>query len=436
MGWPAEREKRICLNNVKAAACMCRQDLAFGFRAGHAMTSSSLLDRAAAAGLKPLQMGGRRLLPIVQGGMGVGVSAHRLAGSVASCDAWSTIASVDLRRHHPDLMARSLGMRDGDEKKAVIEQANQEALEREIRKARQISGGRGLLAVNVMRAVSDYAVSVRTALEQGADAIVVGAGLPLDLPELAQDHPHTALVPILSDARGVALLWRKWERRQRIPSAVIIEHPSHAGGHLGAGKVADLQDPRFDFEAVLPAVRQLIRDAGAEGQVPVIAAGGVRSCEDIRRLQSLGADAAQLGTPFVATEECDAHPAFKQVLAEARDEDLVEFCSVAGLPARAVLTPWLQKYLAAEGRLQAVAQLKKRCTMAFDCLNQCGLRDGLKGWGQFCIDQRLASALRGEVAKGLFFRGRGLLPFGSQITSVRQLLERLLTPGVPVGTPA
>jgi len=401
------------------------------------MTTPSLLDRMAAAGLKPLQIAGRQLLPVVQGGMGVGISAHRLAGSVAAEGAWGTIASVDLRRHHPDLMARSEGLRDSDaNKKTVIEQANQEALAREIRQAREIAGGRGLLAVNVMRAVSDYAASVRTALQEGVDALVVGAGLPLDLPELAQDHPDTALVPILSDARGVALLWKKWERRQRIPSAIVIEHPGHAAGHLGAARVADLGDARFDFETVLPAVRQHIRDAGMEGRVPLIAAGGVRSCEDIQRLQALGADAAQLGTAFVVTRECDAHPNFKQVLAEARDEDLVEFTSVAGLPARAVMTPWLKKYLKAEERLQAVAQLKQRCTMAFDCLSQCGLRDGLKGWGQFCIDQRLASALRGEMNKGLFFRGRGGLPFGSQITSVRQLLERLMTPGVPVGTPA
>ncbi|WP_423599647.1 NAD(P)H-dependent flavin oxidoreductase [Roseateles sp. MS654] len=400
------------------------------------MTSPSLLDRVRTAGLRPLQLAGRELLPIVQGGMGVGISAHRLAGSVAGQGAWGTIASVDLRRHHPDLMARSEGLRDGDEKKSVIERANQEALAREISQARQLASGHGLLAVNVMRAVSDYAASVRTALEAGIDALVVGAGLPLDLPELAQDHPRTALVPILSDARGVALLWKKWERRHRLPSALVIEHPAHAGGHLGAARVADLGDTRFDFENVLPAVRQLIRDAGVEGQVPVIAAGGVRRCEDIQRLQSLGADAVQLGTPFVATQECDAHPAFKQVLAEAKDEDLVEFCSVAGLPARAVMTPWLKKYLGAEARLQSMAQLKKRCTMAFDCLSQCGLRDGLKTWGQFCIDQRLASALRGEVTKGLFFRGRGPLPFGPQVASVRQLLERLLTPGIPVGTPA
>lgn len=401
------------------------------------MNPSVLFDRLAGAGLRPLQLQGRTLLPIVQGGMGVGISAHRLAGNVAAQGAVGTIASVDLRRHHPDLMARTEGMSDGDaRKKPLIEQANQEALAREIRSARAIAGGRGLLAVNVMRAVSDYAASVKTALEQGVDALVVGAGLPLDLPELAQDHPNTALIPILSDARGVGLLWKKWERRQRIPSAIVIEHPAHAAGHLGAARVGDLNEARFEFETVLPAVRQLIREAGVEGRVALIAAGGVRRCEDIQRLQSLGADAAQLGTAFVATEECDAHPNFKQVLAGARDEDLVEFTSVAGLPARAVMTPWLKKYLGAEARLQAVAQLKDRCTMAFDCLSQCGLRDGLKGWGQFCIDQRLAAALRGETTKGLFFRGRGAMPFGGQIASVRQLMERLLTPGVPLGTPA
>jgi nitronate monooxygenase len=143
----------------------------------------------------------------------------------------------------------------------------------------------------------------------------------------------------------------------------------------------------------------------------------------------------QLGTPFVATAECDADLRFKQVLAEANDDDLVEFVSVAGLPARAVRTPWLVNYLAAEPRLQAKAHVKPRCTLAFDCLSQCGLRDGLAGWGQFCIDTQLAAGLRGDVAKGLFFRGVGALPFGTQIATVPALLDRLLTPGVALGTP-
>jgi nitronate monooxygenase len=385
-----------------------------------------------------LRLGGRRLLPVVQGGMGVGISAHRLAGSVAALGAVGTISSVDLRRHHPDLMERTHEIAPGAAgtaaAKQAIDAANLEALEREIRAARALSGGRGLLAVNVMRAVSAYAPSVQRALECGIDAVVVGAGLPLDLPDLAQEHPKALLVPILSDARGVQLLVRKWERRKRLPDAIVIEHPRLAGGHLGAARIADLEDPRFDFENVLPQSLAWLRSAGVEKDIPLIAAGGLRCHADIARVQALGAAAAQLGTPFAVTCESDAHDEFKRVLAQADDEDMVEFTSVAGLPARAVATPWLRNYLKAEPKLQAVAHVKPRCTVAFDCLAQCGLRDGLAGWGQFCIDTQLAAALRGDLKKGLFFRGRGALPFGAQIRSVRDLLERLLTPPLP--TPA
>jgi nitronate monooxygenase len=382
----------------------------------------------ARSGLKPLQLGGRELLPIVQGGMGVGVSAKRLAGSVAAAGGMGTLSSVDLRHHHPDLIEATRDCRAGDEAKRRIEAANLEALEREIAGARERSQGRGLVALNVMRAVSAFADSVKRALAAGVDAIVVGAGLPLDLPDLAQDHPKTLLIPILSDARGVQLVVKKWERKKRLPDAIVIEHPRLAGGHLGAARIADLGDRRFDFDQVLPACREFFKQAGLEREIPLIAAGGVRSFEDIRRLQALGAAGVQLGTPFAVTTECDAHAEFKRVLAESRDEDMVEFTSVAGLPARAVATAWLKHYLKLEPKLQAAAHVKARCTKAFDCLAQCGLRDGIKDWGQFCIDNQLAAALRGDVKKGLFFRGAGALPFGSQIRSVRELLERLLTP--------
>ncbi|WP_457337955.1 NAD(P)H-dependent flavin oxidoreductase [Rhizobacter sp. P5_C2] len=383
-------------------------------------------------GLQPLRLGGRTLLPIVQGGMGVGVSAHRLAGTVAGLGAMGTLSSVDLRRLHPDLMAQTPDLPPGPaataSAKLAINAANLVAIEREIRAARELSGGRGLLAINVMRAVSDYAPSVTRALECGIDAVVVGAGLPLDLPELASDHPKALLIPILSDARGVQLLVRKWERRKRLPDAIVIEHPGLAGGHLGAARIGDLHDARFDFETVIPLVLAFLRTGGYEREVPLIAAGGVRSHADVLRLQGLGAAAVQLGTPFAVTHECDAHAAFKQVLAQARDEDLVEFTSVAGLPARAVPTTWLRNYLKAEPRLQQTMHVKPRCTLDFDCLAQCGLRDGLPGWGQFCIDTQLAAALRGDVKKGLFFRGVGKLPFGDQIRGVGELLRHMVTP--------
>lgn len=383
-----------------------------------------LMRSARAAGLAPLTIRGRETLPIVQGGMGVGISAHRLAGSVASLGAVGTLSSVDLRRHHPDLM-EATGDLPSDVAKPAIDAANLEALDREIRAARGLSGGRGLLAVNVMRAVSEYAPYVRRACESGIDAVVVGAGLPLDLPELTAEFPRVALVPILSDARGIELLVRKWSRKGRLPDAIVVEHPRLAGGHLGAARIEDLADPRYDFEQVLPAARAFLRQAGAE-HVPLITAGGIDGPARVRELVSLGASAVQLGTAFAVTQECDAADTFKRVLAGAGPEDIVEFVSVAGLPARAVRTPWLAAYLKVQERLKAKAREKNRCTMAFDCLAQCGLRDGIAKFGQFCIDQQLAAALRGDLKKGLFFRGAGRLPFGKEIRPVRDLVELLL----------
>jgi len=373
--------------------------------------------------LPPFVLKGRALKPVVQGGMGVGISAHRLAGSVAAEGALGTIASVDLRRHHDDLMGRSRNAA-----KPVVDAANLEALDREIAAARAIAGGRGAIAVNVMRAVSDYPAYVRQSCESGADAIVVGAGLPLDLPDLAANWPRVALVPILSDARGIALVVRKWMRKGRLPDAIVIEHPRYAGGHLGAARIEDLADPRFDFERAIPEALAFFRAEGLdERAIPLVPAGGINTHERVRALLDLGASAVQLGTAFAVTEEGDADPAFKRVLADARPQDIVEFMSVAGLPARAVRTPWLEKYLRYLPKLAEAAKAKRRCALRFDCLIQCGLRDGIAKIGQFCIDTQLAAALKGDVAKGLFFRGASALPFGREIRPVRELIDYLTT---------
>lgn len=378
------------------------------------------------SGLRDWVLRGKALIPVVQGGMGVGVSAGGLAGTVARHGGVGTVSSVDLRRLHPDLMAETGPLEKTQDARERIDAANLVALDREIRRAREIAQGHGLVAVNVMKALSAYEDYVRQALASGADAIVVGAGLPLDLPDLASDHPDVALIPILSDARGVQLVVRKWEKKGRLPHAIVIEHPRLAGGHLGAARVTDLHDARFEFDTVIPQVLAFLREAGVEREIPLIAAGGVSSHEDIERLQGLGASAVQLGTAFAVTQECDADPAFKKVLAEAKPEDIVEFVSVAGLPARAVRTPWLDKYLRIESKLKGVAHVKSRCNMAFDCLAHCGLRDGKPEMGQFCIDQQLGHALAGDQRKGLFFRGAGRLPFGSDIRPVRDLLQWLL----------
>lgn len=377
-----------------------------------------------------LTIRGHTLLPIVQGGMGVGVSAHRLAGAVARAGAMGTIASIDLRHHHADLVAQAKHCRDKDE----LNRLNLIALDREIKAALGIAAGKGLVAVNVMKAVDVYAACVRQACASGAQAIVMGAGLPLDLPELVEDFPDVALIPILSDARGVAIVLKKWARRKRLPDAIVIEHPRYAGGHLGAPNPDDLSNSRFDFSEVLPGVFKVFDDLGiARGQIPVIVGGGINSHEKLLDALALGASGVQLGTPFAVTGEGDAHPNFKRVLLDADPEDIVTFMSVAGLPARAVKTPWLANYLRRESRLQAVAKAAlERCAIGLHCLTQCGLRDGLGKAGQFCIDSQLVAALKGDVNKGLFFRGSEPLPFGREGRTVRELIDYLLTGVKPV----
>ncbi|MEK7876281.1 MAG: nitronate monooxygenase family protein [Pseudomonadota bacterium] len=371
----------------------------------------------------------RTLLPIVQGGMGVGISAHRLAGSVARLGALGTISSIDLRHHHPDLLERAKDCTN----RSMLDRFNLIALDREIRKALQIANNCGAIAVNVMKAVSEYAAYVRQSCESGAHAIVMGAGLPLELPDLTRDFPGVALLPILSDVRGVAIVLKKWLRKKRLPDAIVIEHPRYAGGHLGATRPEEIDNPRFDFEPVLAGIFNLLRELGIERErIPLIPAGGINTHDKVRDLLALGASAVQIGTPFAVTEEGDAHPDFKKVLAEAKPEDIVTFMSVAGLPARAVLTPWLKHYLQREKALQSHAKADpRRCVPDLNCLSVCGLRDGISAIGQFCIDTRLAFALKGDVKKGLFFRGSESVPFGAAIRPVAELVDYFLTGRMP-----
>ena len=367
------------------------------------------------------------LLPVIQGGMGVGVSGHRLAGTVAKHGAVGTVASVDLRRLYPDIMTRLRKCKDAASHGA----ANVEALDREINAARALAGPNGFIAVNVMRALSNYAELVVQACKSGANAIVSGAGLPFDLPDLTECFPNVALIPILSEERGVRAVLKRWSRKGRTPDAVIIEHPRYAGGHLGATRIEDVSDARFDFSRVIDGIRKVFEEIGiAFERIPLIPSGGINSFQKISTAFELGASGVQIGTPFAVTQECDAHPNFKKVLAEAGPQDIVTFMSSAGLPARAVLTPWLKRYLAKEGRLRASAcphPAGNHCPNKVECLAFCGFKDGNQTAGQFCIESQLAAAQRGNIEKGLFFRGSESLPFGSEIRTVLDLLQRLLT---------
>ncbi len=392
--------------------------------------SFSSLSESPSSLFKPLKLAGKEISPIVQGGMGVGVSAHNLAGAVARENAMGTIASIDLRHHHPDLMEQTDHCRDRD----MIDRANLIALDREIKAARIASEGNGLIAVNVMKAVREHPALVRQTCESGADVLVMGAGLPIDLPEMVADYPKIALVPILSESRGVAIVMKKWLKKGYCPDAIVIEHPGLAGGHLGAAKVEDLHSPRFEFATVIEECQKLFAELGlGKDAPPLILAGGIDSHEKVKHWLGAGASGVQLGTAFAVTQEGDAHIDFKRVLIGANPSELTEFVSVAGLPARAVSTHWLQQYQRHEPTMQARAKADPlRCAQRADCLTQCGLRDGISRIGQFCIDTKLVSALKGDLKKGLFFRGAGKLPFGKEIRPVRELIQYLLSGIMPL----
>ena len=385
------------------------------------------------SGLRPLTLGGRNLLPVVQGGMGVGISAGGLAGTVAGLGGIGTISSVDLRRHHPDLMARTADVARKPDAKQRVDAANLEALAREIARARELAGGRGLLAVNVMRAVSEYDHYVRHALDCGIDAVVVGAGLPLDLPELARDHPDVALVPILSDARGVQLLVRKWEKKGRLPDAIVIEHPRLAGGHLGAAKVADLKDPPLRFRrraaggAGFPALGRPRGPHPADrrrrhflprGHPPAAGPRRVRGPARHRLRRDPGVRCPSRLQAGAGRRAAGGH---RRVHQRGRAAGTRRAHALAGqVPAPG-------------GKAARARRTSKHCNQWFDCLAHCGLRDGIAAWGQFCIDKYLGHALAGEVNQGLFFRGAGRVPFGDQIRSVQELMQWLLGGILPPG---
>lgn len=375
----------------------------------------------------PLIIRDKTLIPVVQGGMGVGISASGLSSAVARENGIGTIASVDLRHLHEDLLAESK-INPSEEKYTRL---NLIALDREIQTAKAKSEGRGMIAVNVMKAVKDHAALVRQACESGADAIVMGAGLPLDLPELVGDfRKNVSLFPILSESRGIGIVLKRWMKKGVLPDAIVIEHPAHAAGHLGAATVTGVNDAKFDFKRVLEETFELFKQLDLEREkIPLILAGGMANFQKVSTaLKEWGANAVQVGTAFAVTKEGDAHINFKNTLAGAEREQIVEFMSVAGLPARGVTTRFLSSYIKREEKLQANAKADpRRCTQGINCLTSCGLRDGLPNAGQFCIDLKLAEAFRGEVDKGLFFRGKDPLPFGTHIKSVRETVEYLLT---------
>ena len=347
-----------------------------------------------------MKLGNRELaLPLIQGGMGVGVSMGGLAGAVAAQGAMGTLSTADAGWNEPDFAAHP-------------QQANLRALHREVQRAKRLAAGAGLVAVNAMVATRQYADSVRTALEAGADAIVSGAGLPLELPALAEGF-EALLAPIVSSPRAAQLICRTWAKRYgRVPDFVVLEG-CQAGGHLGFEE-ADLLSGRCTplsrlIPEVLAALRPFEEKFGRA--IPLFCAGGVATGAEMARCTRLGAAGAQLATRFIATEECDAGQGYKDVLLAARPEDLRIIHSPVGMPGRAVNSPLVQRLAA------GMRQPPAHCS---GCIKSCRPAET-----PFCITHALIEAVKGNWEEGLFFSG-SRVDLVDRMRTVPDLIDELM----------
>lgn len=342
-------------------------------------------------------------VPIVQGGMGVGISLSGLASAVANQGGIGVIAGA------------MIGMKEPDVAKNPLE-ANLRALKSELAKAKNLTNG--VIGVNIMVALTTFAQMVRTAIEHRADVIFSGAGLPLDMPrhllELCEEKKQefkTKLVPIVSSARAATILAKKWlSRFNYMPDAFVVEGPK-AGGHLGF-KREEIFDPNHSLEVIIPQVVEAVKpfEDKLGRAVPTIAAGGVFTGADIKKFLDLGASGVQMGTRFVATHECDADVRFKESYITAREEDVTIISSPVGMPGRALNNSFIEA-------------ARKGLTKPFKCIFHC-VSTCQREKTPYCIAQVLLNAMRGNLDKGFAFCGANVARIKS-IISVKELMDSL-----------
>ena len=335
-------------------------------------------------------------VPIVQGGMGVGISLSGLASAVANAGGVGVISSA------------GLGVIYNHISKDLNEASNY-GLREELRKAREKS--KGIIGVNIMVALTNFAEMVKTAIEEKADIIFAGAGLPLNLPSFLKEDSVTKLVPIVSSARALKVICRRWIGEYGyVPDAVVVEGPK-AGGHLGYSH-EQINDPAFSLEAIVPEVVAVAREIGVQNgkQIPVIAGGGIYTGEDIVKFMALGADGVQMGTRFVATDECDASETFKQSYVDAKREDIEIIQSPVGMPGRAIRNSFLDK---------VKAGLKQPKVCPFNCIKTCDVVNS-----PYCIMLALFNAYNGKMENGYAFAGSNAWRV-DRIMSVKELINSL-----------
>ncbi|SMP51850.1 NAD(P)H-dependent flavin oxidoreductase [Anoxynatronum buryatiense] len=349
--------------------------------------------------IPPLTIGDLTVpVPIIQGGMGVGVSLSRLAAAVANAGGVGVMAGVQMGFDEPDFATNS-------------QAANERALRRHIRTARELSP-QGVIGINVMTAINHYRETVKAAVEEKIDLIISGAGLPSELPGLVKGSA-TKIAPIVSSGKAAALIAKMWDRKHGVaPDLVIVEGPE-AGGHLGFSREELTQTPPIKLETLVRDVLEAMKatEEKYRKKIPVIAAGGIFNGADIARFLKMGAAGVQMGTRFVATEECDAHPSFKEAYVKSVKETIDLVLSPVGMPGRAVINAFMEK-------TRQVRVPAERCS---NCLKPCNPAET-----PYCISDALIRAVQGNLEEGLIFTGSNAWRIEG-ITTVKALMNTLIS---------
>ncbi len=356
---------------------------------------------------KPLKIGKYVISkPIIQGGMGVGISWDQLAGNVSKEGGLGVISAVGTGYYKNKKYAKRLV---ADRPLSEANFYSSEGFDAIIKNAREISGNKPL-AANILYAINDYGRVVRDACESGIDIIITGAGLPTNMPEFTEGYPDVALVPIVSSPKALKIICKRWKKRyDRLPDAVVVEGPK-SGGHQGF----TYEQCKMEENQLENIVGPVVEEAATWGDIPVIAAGGIWDKSDIEDMISRGASGVQMGTRFIGTHECDAHENMKKVLLNAKKEDIKLMSSPVGYPAQGVVTNLTHMVEKREG--PAI-----KCIS--NCVSPCNRGEEAKIVG-FCIADRLSDAYEGNLETGLFFSGTNGYKL-DEIISVKDLMNKL-----------
>ncbi|MDF9824711.1 nitronate monooxygenase [Breznakia sp. PF5-3] len=336
--------------------------------------------------------------PLIQGGMGVGVSLSGLAGAVMKEGCMGVISAA-----HPGYRKETFRL---DSIKA-----NCDAIIEEVKKAKEIACGKGLLGINIMAASKDYIAYVKAAVKAKVDAIISGAGLPLDLPSYVDDE-SILLAPIVSSGKAARLICKIWDKRHHVTPDFIVIEGSEAGGHLGFKRDDLLDDTCESLEKIYADVKTELKPYQDKYQkdIPVFVAGGIYDGEDIAKYIKMGADGVQMGTRFIATNECDAALAFKQMVVDSTMENIEIVQSPTGFPGRGIMNSFMKRT-----KERGNVTIKK----CLDCLTPCNPSDT-----PYCISEALIQAVQGNVENGLVFVGSNAHRV-QEIVSVKHLIDEL-----------